>query len=119
MESKHSLFKSFKFAFSGLETAVTKGRNFRIQIILGILAIILGIIYKISGFEWLSLILITASVLILELINTAIESIVNIVSPEIRNEAKIAKDVSAASVLVAAIAAIFIGAVIFIPRIIR
>ena len=117
MESKHSLFKSFKFAFAGLETAIIKGRNFRIQILLGIASIILGIIYRISSFEWLSLILIIASVLILELINTAIESIVDIVSPEIREKARVAKDVSAAAVLVAAVASIFIGAVIFIPRI--
>ena len=116
MESKHSLIKSFRFAFNGLETAFKKGRNFRIQIFLGIAAIILGSIYKLNSFEWLSLILISASVLILELINTAIESIVNIVSPEIRDEAKIAKDVSAASVLVASIAAVFIGIVIFIPK---
>lgn len=116
MESKHSLFKSFKFAFTGLETAITKGRNFRIQIFLGALSIILGIILKISGFEWLGLILIIASVLILELINTAIEEIVNMVSPEIQERAKIAKDVSAASVLVASIAAIFIGIIIFIPK---
>ena len=117
MESKHSLYKSFKFAFNGLKTAITKGRNFRIQILLGAASVILGIIFKISSFEWLSLILIIASVLILELINTAIEEIVNIVSPEIQERAKIAKDVSAAGVLIAAIAAIFIGAVIFIPRI--
>ena len=116
MESKHSIFKSFQFAFSGLETAFRKGRNFRIQIFLGIASIILGVILGISSFEWLSLILIAASVLVLELINTAIESIVNIVSPEIQNEAKIAKDVSAASVLVASIAAVFIGIVIFIPK---
>ena len=117
MESKHSLLKSFKFAFEGLKTAVTKGRNFRIQIALGILSIILGAFYQISSFEWLSLILIIASVLILELINTAIELIVDLVSPEIQEKAKIAKDVSAAAVLVAATTAIFIGAAIFIPRI--
>lgn len=116
MESKHSIFKSFKFAFEGLEVAIVKGRNFRIQICLGILAIILGVICKISSFEWLSLILVIASVLILELINTAIESIVDIVSPEIRDKAKIAKDVSAASVLIASIAALFIGAILFIPK---
>ena len=119
MESKHSLFKSFKFAFNGLETAFTRGRNFRIQILLGTISIILGVAYKISNFEWLSLILIVASVLILELINTSIESIVNIVSPEIREEAKVAKDVSAAGVLIASIASIFIGAIIFIPKIFR
>ena len=119
MESKHSLFKSFKFAFSGLETAITKGKNFRIQIILGIIATGLGIIYKISSFEWLSLILIIASVLILELINTAIESIVDLVSPEIQGKAKVAKDVSAAGVLIASIASVFIGALIFLPKILH
>lgn len=116
MESKHSLLKSFSFAFSGLKTAFTKGRNFRIQVTLGIISVILGIILKISSFEWHSLIIIIASVLILELINTAIESIVNMVSPEIRDEAKIAKDVAAAAVLIASITAVFIGIVIFFPK---
>ena len=118
MESKHSLIKSFRFAFSGLKTAVIKGRNFRIQILLGLLSVILGAIFKISSFEWLSLILIIASVLILELMNTAIEEIVNIVSPQIQERAKIAKDVSAGAVLVASIAAIFIGILLFAHRII-
>jgi diacylglycerol kinase len=117
MESKHSLLKSFKFAFSGLGIAVTKGRNFRIQLFLGAVAVFLGLVFKISDSEWLGLILIIASVLILELINTAIEELVNIVSPEIQERAKIAKDVSAAAVLIVSIASIFIGAIIFIPRI--
>ncbi|MCX6759855.1 MAG: diacylglycerol kinase family protein [Candidatus Nealsonbacteria bacterium] len=117
MESRHSLFKSFKFAFNGLKTAIIKGRNFRIQILIGAASVVLGVIYRISSSEWLSLILIIASVLVLELINTAVEEIVNIVSPDIQERAKIAKDVSAASVLIAAVASIFIGAVIFIPRI--
>jgi len=119
MESKHSLFKSFKFAFSGLKTAILKGRNFRIQLTIGIVAVTLGIVYKISSFEWLDLILIIASVLILELINTAIEEVVNIVSPEIQERAKIAKDVSAGAVLIASIASVFIGAFIFLPKIIH
>ena len=119
MESKHSLLKSFKFAFSGLKTAITKGRNFRIQVLLGAAAIVLGVVYKISTFEWLSLILIVASVLILELINSAIEEIVNIVSTEIQERARIAKDVSAAAVLIASIAAVFIGVLLFLPGIIQ
>ena len=119
MESKHSIIKSFKFAFSGLRTAITKGRNFRIQVFLGTVAIVFGVGLKISTFEWLSLILIVASVLILELINTAIEEIVNIVSPEIQERAKIAKDVSAGAVLIASIAALFIGAFLFFPKILH
>jgi diacylglycerol kinase len=117
MERKHSLFKSFKFAFDGIKTEFKKGRNFRIQILLGFLAIAFGIILKITLPEWLSLILVIASVLILELVNTAVESIVDMISPEIQEKAKIAKDVSAGAVLVASIAALFIGAVLFIPKI--
>ncbi len=116
MEAKHSLAKSFFFALNGLKTAAVKGRNFRIQIILGAIAILLAVIFQISVFEWLVLTLIIACVLILELINTAIEEIVNMVSPEIQERARIAKDVSAAAVLVAAIASVFIGIFLFLPK---
>lgn len=117
METKHSLFKSFGFAIVGIKTELKKGRNFRIQILAGIIAIILGVVLKIPTAEWLALILIIASVLILELINTAIEEIVDLVSPEIQPKAKIAKDVSAGAVLVASIAAVFIGIFLFIPKV--
>jgi len=116
MESKHSILKSFQFAFEGLKEAVTKGRNFRIQISLGLLAVFLGLIFKISELEWLHLILIITLVLILELINTSLEAIVDIVSPEISENARVAKDVAAATVLIASVASIFIGAIIFIPK---
>lgn len=117
METKHSLVKSFSFAIAGIKTEFKKGRNFRIQIAIGALAVIAGFILKISLQDWIVLTLIIATVLILELINTAIEEIVNMVSPEIRTEAKIAKDVSAGAVLVASIAAIIIGFFIFLPKI--
>ena len=79
----------------------------------------MGAIFRISDFEWVDLVLIIASVLILELLNTAIEEIVNIVSPEIQEKARIAKDVSAAAVLIASIAAVFIGIFLFAPRILH
>ena len=116
LESKHSLFKSFKFAFDGLKVGVMKGRNFRIQIILGIIASILAAYLNFSAVEWSILAVTMAMVIILELVNTAIESIVDIVSPEIKNEAKIAKDVAAASVLIAAVASILIGVFLFLPK---
>lgn len=116
MESRHSLVKSFRFAFEGVWVALKKGRNFRIQVGAGILALTLGVILKLSSYEFIDLIIIISLVLILELLNTAIESIVNIVSPEIRAEAKVAKDVSAAAVLIASIGAILIAAFIFPPK---
>lgn len=117
MEARHSLWKSFQFAFNGLKTAVIKGRNFKIELWCGMMAVILGIMLGISPAEWANLILIIACVLILELFNTAIESIVNIVSPKIKEQARIAKDVSAAAVFVACLAAVFIGLILFLPKI--
>lgn len=83
---------------------------------MGVAAVILGVILKISPSEWFDIILIIAFVLILELINTALESIVDIASPEIQEKARIAKDVSAGAVLVASLAATSIGAIIFLPK---
>ncbi|MEK7550837.1 MAG: diacylglycerol kinase family protein [Patescibacteria group bacterium] len=117
MESKHTLFKSFSFAFEGFKVALIKGRNFKIQFILGVFACILGLILRLTPHEWAVLVITITLVLILELINTSLESIVNIVSTEIRNEAKIAKDVAAASVLIASIASVFIGLLLFLPKI--
>lgn len=117
MEDRHSLFRSFGFAFEGIATEFKKGRNFRIQILIGILALVLGWIFKISSQEWFDLIIVIASVLILELINTAVEAIVDMISPEIQPKAKIAKDVSAGAVLVASAASVAVGALIFLPKI--
>jgi len=112
----HSLFRSFQFAFEGISTEFKKGRNFRIQIFLGLTALISAFILKFSPIEWAILVITIASVLILELINTSLESMVNIVSPEIRPEAKIAKDVAAASVFIASIASVIIGALLFLSK---
>lgn len=114
--AKHSILTSFKYAIQGLATGIKNGRNFRIQVALGILAILFGIILRIDLTEWTIVIITIASVIILELINTAIESIVDMVSPEIQEKAKIAKDVAAASVLVAAIGSILIACFIFLPK---
>ncbi len=119
MKSDHSIGQSFKYAFDGIKDEFVKGRNFRIQVFTGLAAIILGIVLKISTFEWFDLCLVIASVLILELINTAIEALVDMVSPEIQDRAKTAKDVSAGAVLVASVAAIFVGALLFLPKVLR
>jgi diacylglycerol kinase len=117
VESRHSIFKSFQFAFEGISVAFSKGRNFKIQLGIGVFTIIFGLILNLSVVELLDITLTIAIVLILELLNTAIESIVDMVSPEIQPKAKIAKDVSAAAVLIASIAAVAVGAFIFLPKI--
>ena len=117
MGTKHSLGKSFGFAFDGFKEAVASGRNFKIQLFFGLLAILFGFVFKITNVEWLFIILTTSLVLILELINTSLESIVDLISPEIHEKARIAKDVAAAAVLVASVTSIVIGLIIFLPKI--
>jgi diacylglycerol kinase len=119
VESRHSLLKSFSFAFEGLKAAILRGRNFKIQLTIGTLAIILGIILKLNSAEWLDLVIIITLVLILELVNTSIEALVDLVSPEIRERAKLAKDVAAATVLVASIGSIIIGVLLFLPKLLK
>lgn len=117
LESNHPISKSFKFAFDGLKIAVLKGRNFRIQLIFALLAVIGGLILNFSRGEWLDLVLIISLVLVLELVNTTIEALVDLVSPQIQEKAKIAKDVAAATVLLASIGSVVIGILLFLPKI--
>lgn len=119
VDRKHTLVQSFGFAFEGLRAAVTKGRNFRIQLVMAALASILGVYLKLSSSEWLDLVIVAVLVLILELVNTSIEALVDLVSPEIREKAKLAKDVSAATVLVASIGSVVVGALLFLPKIFK
>lgn len=80
------------------------------------LACIAGVIFGINAAEWLDIFIIASLVLILELINTSLESITDIVSPEIHPKAKIAKDVAAAAVLIASFFSIVIATFIFLPK---
>jgi diacylglycerol kinase len=69
--------------------------------------------------EWLDLVLVISLVLILELVNTVIETIIDIVNPDISERVKIAKDVAAATVLLASVGSVIIGALLFIPKLFR
>lgn len=109
--------KSFVYAFEGIREAIKSEPNFRFHLIVAVLAIILGKALNLHDFEWLILVITILLVLILELINTAIEAIVDLVSPEYNRKAKIAKDVSAAAVLFGVIAAVCVGAFLFLPKV--
>ena len=117
LESRHPLTKSFGYAFGGLRVAFTKGRNYKIQALIGVLVIFFGFFVRLPLNEWIVIVLTIAFVLVLELINTSLEAIVDLVSPEIKEKAKIAKDVAAGAVLISSIAAIVIGVLIFLPKI--
>ena len=105
--------RSFRYAFRGIEMAVRTQHNFRIHIIAFILVIAAGFLLGISPREWCIILIVSAWVLSLEIINTAMELTVDIISPEFREKAGMIKDLSAAAVLVAALAAASTGVIIF------
>ena len=117
MGLRHDTAKSFKYAFSGIKTAYKNEPNLRIHTFFAIFAISLGAALGVSIIEWLLLTFTIFYVITLELLNTVLEAMVNMVSPEISPYARIAKDVSAACVLLAAFMSIIVGVVIFLPKI--
>ncbi len=111
------LLKSFKYAFEGIFTGIKEEQNMKIHITIMILVIIFGIMLKISKTEWIICIILFGLVISMELINTAIENTVDLITKEKNEQAKIAKDVAAGAVLVSAIASAIIGLIIFVPKI--
>jgi diacylglycerol kinase len=108
---------SFSYAFKGLSYAYRTQLNFKIHVFAAIVIFCLGYVYNISNQEWLWIILAIALVLISELFNTALETLVDLVSPVYQNKAGIVKDVAAAAVLIMACLAVAIGLIVFIPKI--
>jgi diacylglycerol kinase len=107
--------RSFTYAFRGLQFLIKTQWNAKIHLIFAILAIVCGVLFQITSLEWAIIFLCIGSVLSLEAVNTAIEQIVDLVSPEYHELAKNAKDVAAGAVLIAAMIAILVGTLIFIP----
>lgn len=116
MSSDYGLSQSFKFAFSGIKAALRREPNFRIHITISVLSLFIAFILGFSAIEWLILVMTITFVLVLELVNTALEEIVNLLSPDLKLKAKIAKDVSASAVLLSAIVAIIVGVALFVPK---
>lgn len=112
------LLRSFGYAFKGLGHATQTQLNFRVHLVASLLALFLGYALKISVNEWLWTALCIALVLMAELFNTAIEFLVDLVSPDYNELAGKVKDTSAGAVVVAAAFAIIAGSIIFIPKII-
>ena len=112
-----SFLRGVGYCLEGISYTFKNERNFRIEIILGIIAVILSFLLKISILEWVVIVLLINLVLVLELLNTAFESIVDLYTQEYNKIAKAAKDVAAAAVLTASIFSLVIGILIFVPKI--
>ena len=108
---------SFKYAFEGIFKTVKQEKNIKIHILAVIIVLIFGTIYKISKSEWMVCIILFGLVVSSELINTAIERTVDLVTKEKQPLAKQAKDASAGAVLINAIMSVIIAGIIWIPKI--
>jgi diacylglycerol kinase (ATP) len=111
-----SRFGSFRFAFNGIWSLLKYEHNSRIHLIAAIISLVMGIIFKLNLSEWSLLIMIIGLVFITELINSSIESLADRINPEWNEQIRNAKDYAAAAVLVAAVIAIAVGCLIFIPK---
>jgi len=109
-------FQSFKFAFNGILLGF-KEKNFVLQTVIAFLAIGLGIYFKISVYEWISILICCSTVLSLELINTSIEHTINLITKEQNKNVGKIKDIAAGAVLMSSIFSLIIGIIIFAPKI--
>lgn len=109
--------RSFGYALNGLKILVREEPNAKIHLFVTVCVVIAGIFFRLSVVEWIAVVFAIGFVIALEAINTSIENISDFISPEKHNWIKKIKDVSAAGVLVAAITAVIIGLIVFIPKI--
>lgn len=118
MLRKQHLTSAFKDAFSGLFYFFSGERNGRIQTCIAILIILLSLFLHISAMEWIVVLLCIGIVLSMEMFNSAVEKLCDIIHKDYHPAIKIVKDVSAAAVLWVSIISAVIGIIIFLPKII-
>ncbi|HVD98034.1 MAG TPA: diacylglycerol kinase family protein [Cytophagaceae bacterium] len=105
--------KSFKYAIRGVGKVIRYENNAKVHLLATITVIVTGFFLRISFREWCLLVFAIALVWITETINTAIEKLVDLVSPEYNEKAGAIKDIAAAAVLMASVAAVVIGGIVF------
>lgn len=110
------LIKSFGYALSGIAYTIKTQLNFKIHLLAIVVVTLFGWFLKLTASEWLWIVLAIGLVLVTELVNTAIELLVDLVSPAFNPQAGKVKDIAAGAVLIAAAIAVVTGAIIFIPK---
>jgi len=112
---KQSQIQSFKTAFNGIKLLMCEERNFQIHLFFTVLAIASCFFFGVTKSEWITVLILIVLVLSAEAVNTCIECICNLVSPDYHPLVKKIKDISAGMVLMFAILSVIIGCILFIP----
>jgi diacylglycerol kinase len=116
---ERSLQKSFGYAFRGVSFFFRNERNGRLQVLIACFVLLAGILFSISITEWLIIFLFMALVLSLEMLNSALEKLCDLISPDWHPQIKVIKDMAAGAVLWSSIMSIIAGLCLFIPKIIE
>jgi diacylglycerol kinase (ATP) len=125
MQNKNTQFKlrarviSFKHAWHGLYVVLNEEYNFRIHLVVALTVIALGGVFAITRTEWIVVILCIGIVLTTEIINTAIEKMMDIISPQKNEKIRIIKDIAAGGVLIVTSMAVVTAIFIFLPYLLK
>ena len=114
---RQTLNKTFVNAFNGIQYFLKTERNGKIQLFVGFFVILTGFYFRLSPTEWVFILLCIGAVLAMEMLNSALEHLCNMVHQDYHPAIKIIKDVSAGAVLFTSAISVLIGLVIFLPKI--
>ncbi len=109
------LLKSFQYAVKGLIKIFREEQNIRIQVLVGVFVLCCGYNFHLKRIEWCIIIILITIVILMEIINSAIERIADVLKPRIDSYVKEIKDIMAGAVMIASILAVIIGIIIFWP----
>lgn len=113
------LIQSFKYAGKGIYYALKEEQNMKIHFLISFVVLIFALIFKISAYEAIALVLVISFVVAMEMINTVLERVMDIIKPRMHPYAKHVKDMLAAVVLIGAFASALVGLIIFLPKILE
>ena len=110
---------SFVFAAKGIKSVFSSETNMKVHAAISVFVILMGFVFEISTVEWLACILCIGLVFTVEIFNTSIETLVDLISPQKNMLAGKTKDIAAGAVLVAAIMSVVVGIIIFLPKLLN
>lgn len=111
--------RSFKYAFNGIKLLITREHNAWIHCFVALCVLIAGVVFGLSPMEWVAVVIVIGAVLAAEAVNSSIEALADLVSPDYNEAIKRTKDLAAGAVLLLAIAAAVVGLIIFVPKIVE
>jgi undecaprenol kinase len=114
---KYKYTDTFMFALLGIRVSLTTEKNLKFHFIFGLFVIVMGLTFNLTPTEWMFVLIAILGMMVVEMINTSIERVVDLITEEYHPLAKQAKDIAAGAVLIYAILSVLIGIIIFFPKI--